>query len=651
MAFVEFHPEHCETFHWPARLRFTAIRKERIAFQEVIMSKAKTTEPMQWNVTDYANLYQVDHFLSDVNRERLGLLIPVEVYVQDPLVAELARQAKNKLVAKREEWKPLNTIKVACEPDLMRGPTSARIAVVDYDADTNKLEEPVEWDSDQRRFFVKEKKEKIYLSAEHCDRPQFHQVNVWAIVQSILSMFEESTILGRSAPWAFEGNRIILVPHAGEMHNAFYDRNSKAIQFYYFTSNGKRVFTCLSHDIIAHETGHAILDGLRPLYLEDSSIQTAAFHEFTADLTAILAAFLNNELRFQAVQESQGDLEHDQIISGLAEEFGFYSDGRPYLRTAQDQRSMASVQESQSQYDWSLVLTGAMFDILKEILAIRKTKALINGKQPSLKQAFSFACNRFRRVAFQPLDYLPPVDVQFSDYARAVLRADEIVEPTDEDGYRAAMVKVFQKRGIDCTEQEPVSKLNFYAYNVDRMARSRTDAYHFLNENRRQLCIPADQDISVVDLYQTDKMAWEKGKLPREVVVQYAWREDVELKGKDYDALQGEYASLLCGGTLVLDNRGNIISWQHKAGSGKQEVGRRLRKYCEDEQAKGNQRREQLLAYLRDRLAAGAIGLQEGDRPDEIGDQPPVMVKRGTDGSLRFGITPHLRHWTQKQGG
>jgi hypothetical protein len=616
------------------------------------MSKKQITEPMQWGVTDYANLYQVSQLLSYDNRERLGLLIPVEVYVQDPFVAEPARQAKNKNVAKREEWKPLNTIKVACEPDLMNGPTSARIAVVDYDADTHKLEEPVKWDNDQRRFYIEVKKgEKIYLSAEDCDRPQFHQVNVWAIVQSILSMFEESTILGRSAPWAFEGNRITLVPHAGELHNAFYDRNSKAIQFYYFNSNGKRVFTCLSHDIIAHETGHAILDGLRPLYLEDSSIQTAAFHEFTADLTAIMAAFLNNELRFRAAQESQGDMKHDQIISGLAEEFGFYSYGRPYLRTAQDQRTMEDVQNSQSQYDWSLVLTGATFDILTEILAIEKTKPLSNGKQPTLKQAFMYACNRFRRVAFQPLDYLPPVDVQFSDYARAVLRADEIVEPTDEDGYRAAMVKVFQNRGIDCTEQIPVSKLNFYAYNIDRLARSRTDAYHFLNENRRQLCIPADQDISVVDLYQTDKIAWERGRLPREVVVQYAWREDVELKGKEYGNLEGEYTSLLCGGTLVFDNRGNIISWQHKPGTGKQESGPRLRKYCKDECDKGNERREALLTYIKNRVAAGAIGLTEQNRLDEIGEHLPVVASRGSDGSLRFRVTPHLRHWTQKKGG
>jgi hypothetical protein len=601
-----------------------------------------------WNVDEFNNLCEAGHILSEKNRKTLGLLMPVDVYLQDPLVAEQARQSEDGHVSKREEWNALSTIFVDCEQDMMDGPTSARIAVVDYDADTNRLEDPVEWDDNRRRFYIKHKREKVWLSAEHCDLPQFHQVNVWAIVQSILNMYERTWILGRSAPWAFEGNRILLVPHAGEMRNAFYDRSSKAIQFYYFYSNGKRVNTCLSHDIIAHETGHAILDGLRPLYLEDSSLQTAAFHEFIADTTAILAALLNNELRWQTASESEGDLGRDKIISALAEEFGYYSYGRPYLRTAQDPRSMDDTRTSRSPYDWSQVLTGAMFDILKEMLAIRKTKLMANGKFPSIRSAFSFACNRFRRVAFQPLDYLPPVDVQFSDYARAVLRADEIVEPRDEDGYRQAMKRVFEKRGICCTDEDHSSSLNLYAYDIYRLSRSRTDAYHFLNNNRRQLCIPAEQDISVVDLYQSDKSVLGGGMLPREIVLQYAWHEDVELKGKEFGRLQGERASLLCGGTLVFDSRGNVLSWQHKPGAGKQETGRRRRAHCQDVQEKGIQRREALLAYLRDNISSGVIGLEEWDQPDEVRSRSPVVVSHGSDGSLRLGITPHLRHWSEQ---
>ena len=121
---------------------------------------------------------------------------------------------------------------------------------------------------------------------------------------------------------------------------------------------GNEFDTCLSHDIIAHETGHAILDGLRPLYLENSSLQTAAFHESIADLTAIMAALLNNELRWEVAKESEGDLSKDQIISSLAEEFGYYSYGREYLRTAQDQRTIRQVKGETSPYEWSAGFNG-----------------------------------------------------------------------------------------------------------------------------------------------------------------------------------------------------------------------------------------------------------------------------------------------------
>jgi hypothetical protein len=604
-------------------------------------TKKPKTVIRDWGVEEFSSLYQAGTFLIKDVKERVGLLMPVDAYVQDPHVAK-----QNKGVA-------FGAINVHCEPDLMDGPTSARIAVVDYDADTGKLEKPVKWDAKNRQFVFPLNGELKPITRERCTEFQFHQVNVWAIIQSVLDIYEATWVLGRSAPWAFEGNRLIVVPHAGTMANAFYDRRSKSIQFYYFGAGNQRVYTCLSHDIIAHETGHAILDGLRPGYIEDSSLQTSAFHEFVADLTAIMTSLLNNELRWQVAAEFMKTLSPDpiaaslEIISSLAEEFGRYATGRPYLRSAESPNTTETVKDSVSPYDWSEVLTGTMFDIFKGMVARYLVKDLQSGGKPSTKNALNWAVRRFRRVALQPLDYLPPGDVQFSDYARAVLQADQVVDPVDEDGYRDLMRDCFCKRGIAFPAKgEEQDRIHFYAYDIERVSRSRTDAYHFLNENRRQLCIPAEQDIAVVDLYQTDKTDMGERRLPHEVVLQYGWREDVELNGSDLGPLDGTTASLLCGGTVVFDDRGNVLSWIHKPGNGKQEPDRRRRRrYCDAEREKGEQRRKELVAYIKGRVAEGYVGLVEHGRPGEIDARPPVVASVAADGTLRLQVTPHLRHW------
>lgn len=360
------------------------------------LNPAKTTKPptnpknpwqrgasINLNQSVRDGLYSVYYHLDKATRQDLGLMMKVPVFIKDPLVA-----MENPTLGVQE-------ISVRLEKNMGSGPTSSRVAVVDYNANNQELTTPVIWDDAVGWFQtplpqsewlpgvpdVPEDMSKVEDPDKYSEQyrqfiektvknPYFHQVNVWAVVQRVLEFCEESSALGRPVPWGFDGNRLIVVPHAGYGENAFYDQHSKSLQFYYFGDQSSPGYTCLSHDIIAHETGHAILDGIRPLYSQvSSSVQTGAFHEFFGDLMAILLALFNQDIRHFVAQTTAGQLNEANVLADLAPQFGEETADRPYLRTAFNKLTMQdkAIRDSLSPHNISQVMTWAMWDILASI--------------------------------------------------------------------------------------------------------------------------------------------------------------------------------------------------------------------------------------------------------------------------------------------
>lgn len=582
-------------------------------------------------------LYAAAQCLSaDVERE-FGLQLPFNVFIQDPLVAR-----------KHPELGQDEQVWVDWEPGLADGPTSARFAVVDFNADTGKLAPAAQW-NDQLGSFVHGKSA---LDRTDAGSLQFHQVNVWVLLQRALAFFEDGNGLGRRIPWAFEGNRLIVVPHAGYGQNAYYDRISKSLQFYYFGEEPDTVYTCLSSDIVSHEFGHAVLDGIRPYFNETASVETAAFHEFIGDLTAILMSLRNGVFRNWLARETGGDMTKAEQLSSIAEQFGRAAEGKPYLRSAQNKESMSKVASSQSEHRVSQVLTGAMFDIL---MALSKHYAEVHER--TAPQAFWDVAQRMQRMAIQPLDLLPPAEVTFRDYALAVIRAEELANPLDPYGYRRMLIKAFRARGILKKKDEDGLAEPRYLYSrpkllvfhdIDQLSRSRAAAYRFLDDNRDELLIPAMQDIVVADLYDANKLTREGNRLPRQIVLEYIWREQVPLNGRQFGQFNGQSANMLCGGTLVFDETGTLLSWMRKPGT----VGRTLRhgkrrdtkldKEWDTEVQQGQQRRDALLKSAAAELAAGRVGVVAGSDKGLLGTRlPPVTAERARE-VVTFRLSPHL---------
>lgn len=606
-------------------------------------SNRKSIEGVRISPDTRVRLYGLAAALPKEFKEDAGLLLPFATYFQDPFV-----DSQDPPQTVEDE------IKVAWEPGLTDGPTSSRFAVVDFNADNGKLEAPAVWD-DQQQAFVDSAGGK--LDKKSAAAWQFHQVNVWALLQAALTFFESGSALGRRIPWAFEGNRLIVVPHAGYGENAYYDRASKSLQFYFFEAETGTVYTCLSADIVHHELGHAVLDGIRPLFTESVDPQTGAFHEFMGDLCAILLTLNNGELRQRLAEASEGRFDKATDLAALAAEFGLAVQGRPYLRTALNTSRMSDLQGETSPHRLSGVLTGAMFDVLIRIGDLYATADEEEpGKKPtSAKQRFWWAADRMQRTAIQPIDLLPPVEATFRDYALAVCRAQQLADPLDPEGYYDLLIQVFREREILSEEDEKVLKSPRYLHerlelsvrhNIDDISRSRAAAYRFLDDNREDLLIPKSRDFFIADLYDANKRGRQNLPLPRQIVLQYAWREEVSLEGKRFGSFAGRTTLMLCGGTLVFSDNGTVLSWMHKSGSEPYGGRRQRRGKIADKWAKavqeGQERKQRLLDFLEKNVAAGRVGRL---LPSTLGLMPessPPMVARDDGDVVQFQLSRHL---------
>jgi len=306
--------------------------------------------------------------------------------------------------------------------------------------------------------------------------PQFHQQMAYAVAMRTIGAFERA--LGRRALWATRRiggsgayreafvRRLRIYPHALRQKNAYYSPERMALLFGYFQADtGRRlVFTCLSHDVVAHETTHALLDGMHRRYKEATNPDAHAFHEGFADIVAIFQHFTFPELLRFAIGEAKGELRLDKLLAGLAREFGAALGHQHGLRNAiDDEAKPTDYADATEPHDRGAVLVAAVFDAFLAIYA-RRTADLVRiasggtglpgrgALHPDLVERLANEAAKTARhvlgICIRALDYMPPVDPTFPEYLRALVTADSDLVPNDRLGYRVALLEAFARRGI-----------------------------------------------------------------------------------------------------------------------------------------------------------------------------------------------------------
>ncbi len=385
---------------------------------------------------------------------------PLRVFAFDPSIGvELETAGINEV-----------TLDLPWEDELEPGPVGEYVEVVDYDPGSACFYEPINLND---RAIVAQ--DGLPPSESN---PQFHQQMVYAVTMRTIRNFEKA--LGRLVLWSPLHSpesddyvqRLRVHPHALREANAYYSPSKKALLFGYFPASAENgaqatpltVFTCLSHDIIAHEVTHALLDGIHRRFNEPSNPDVLAFHEAFADIVALFQHFSLPEVLRHQIAYTRGDLASQNRLGELAQQFGQAIGKRGALRSAigvePNPEDYARVFEP---HDRGSILVAAVFDAFLTIykariadllrIASEGTGVLPAGQlHPDLVDRLSeeaaVAAQQVLDMCIRALDYCPPVDITFGDYLRALVTADYEYDPVDDEHRRVAFAEAFRRRGI-----------------------------------------------------------------------------------------------------------------------------------------------------------------------------------------------------------
>ncbi|GGT92357.1 MULTISPECIES: hypothetical protein [Actinomadura] len=256
--------------------------------------------------------------------------------------------------------------------------------------------------------------------------PEFDCAHTFAVVRETMAMYERHNG-GVPIPFAWNvgGNteRVTVFPHAAEGANAFYSRTAKALKFLFFTPKGQPasnvLFTCQSFDIVAHETGHAILDGLKPGWLSaDAPPQTGGLHEAFGDITAIFLALAQPDQAEALVALTKANLHDRSFLAEMAEQFGKALGMPSGLRNADNDLKLSEV--GNEVHSISQVFTGAIYDILADVYTFELSRQQrTKDATVVLIETASALC----RLVFDAIVASPATDARYVDVANKMLQA------------------------------------------------------------------------------------------------------------------------------------------------------------------------------------------------------------------------------------
>lgn len=274
-----------------------------------------------------------------------------------------------------------------------------------------------------------------------------------AFASSALTVEKYNEVLqkktGKTIDWAFGDKQLQVSPETGTWPNAFYARELKGVHFFDY----KTTSTGDSGEVGSHEVGHAILDAVRPGYLEGVGTETGAFHEAFGDILSQVMTLSNDQAIAKIVSETggTGDLSSKRnSLSDVGEDFGNALGRNGGIRTTlnefkyQDPATLpergSDTQLGSEVHDFARLYAGAFYDVLDGISDANRAAGMSPAQ--ALKEAGKEAWN----LVVGQAEFAPNgSEALYKELAAGLIEADKRFN----DGKRSELISgIMAKREI-----------------------------------------------------------------------------------------------------------------------------------------------------------------------------------------------------------
>ncbi len=198
------------------------------------------------------------------------------------------------------------------------------------------------------------------------------------------------------------------------------------------------------------------------------------FHEAIADAVALFQHFSHKEVLTRQIRSTRGDLERESMLGVLARQFGeaLHQHGalRQYLGEKKEggrwepiKPDPQAIRREKEPHGLGAILVVALFRAFvkiynRRVADLRRIATGGTGVLPvgeisedlgnRMAAEASKAARHMLTMCIRALDYIPPFDLTFGEYLRALVTADYDLVRNDDLQYRVSIISAFRDWGI-----------------------------------------------------------------------------------------------------------------------------------------------------------------------------------------------------------